>query len=156
MLKRPLQSSSGKVNRHTFTILTQQIKPEKYPEVEDEATVILTYPQTQVIIQASWNWSHNRKDMEIYGTTGYLICQNDRDMLLMEKEADGPFALSATPGLHDPFAFLTKVVKEGHAVEPFGLASLENNLVVMQILEAAKKAAETGQTVAWNRTYATE
>jgi len=39
----------------TVTAITQHIKPDVYQHVDDEATVILTYPRTQVIIQASWN-----------------------------------------------------------------------------------------------------
>ena len=35
--------------------VTQQIKPDVYPKVEDEATIVLTYPKTQAILQASWN-----------------------------------------------------------------------------------------------------
>ena len=48
------------------TAVTQQIKPDVYPRVDDEATIVLTYPKAQAIIQASWNWPFDRKDMEIY------------------------------------------------------------------------------------------
>ncbi|GJM35737.1 MAG: hypothetical protein DHS20C18_47380 [Saprospiraceae bacterium] len=136
----------------TVSCVTQQIKPELYPKVEDEATIILTYPKTQVIIQASWNWSHNRKDMEIYGKSSYIICKNGQDMEVMESEKAGVYSLTAAPlpkGIDDPFAYLHKVVKENYVVEPFGLASVENNKIVIQILEAAKHAAKTGETVVW-------
>lgn len=131
---------------------TQQLKPERYPKVEDDATIILTYPRTQVIIQASWNWSHNRKDMEVYGTTGYIICKDGSQMEILEKEPDGPFDLVAAPlpqGTHDPFALLQKVVKENYQLTPYDVSSLENNMVVMKILEAAKHSAKTGETVLW-------
>src|SRR5438270_12896326 len=54
----------------SVTAVTQQIKPDVYPRVGDEATIILTYPRAQAIIQASWNWPFSRKDMEVYGQTG--------------------------------------------------------------------------------------
>ena len=57
----------------TVTAVTQQIKPEIYPKVDDEATIILTYPKAQAILQASWNWPFGRKDMEVYGATGQAI-----------------------------------------------------------------------------------
>ena len=57
----------------TVTAVTQQIKPDIYPHVDDEATIILTYPKAQAILQASWNWPFGRKDMEVYGRTGYAI-----------------------------------------------------------------------------------
>jgi predicted dehydrogenase len=40
----------------SVTAVTQQIKPDVYPLVDDEATIVLTYPKAQAIIQASWNW----------------------------------------------------------------------------------------------------
>ena len=40
----------------SVTAVTQQIKPDIYPKVDDEATIIVTYPKMQGVIQASWNW----------------------------------------------------------------------------------------------------
>ncbi|MDA0195044.1 MAG: Gfo/Idh/MocA family oxidoreductase [Bacteroidetes bacterium] len=140
----------------TVSCITQQIKPDLYPKVEDEATIILTYPKTQVIIQASWNWSFGRKEMEVYSKTGYLICKNGEDMVLMENEGKNISAMKAEPlpnGIHDPFAYFTKVIKENYIEEPFSPSSLENNKVVMQILEAAKYAQETGSTVVWDNYF---
>src|SRR5437660_9888957 len=57
----------------SVTAVTQQIKPDIYTRVDDEATIVLTYPSAQAIIQASWNWPFSRKDMEVYGQKGYAI-----------------------------------------------------------------------------------
>jgi predicted dehydrogenase len=57
----------------SVTAVTQQIKPDIYKYVDDEATIILTYPRAQAILQASWNWPFDRKDMEVYGKTGSAI-----------------------------------------------------------------------------------
>ena len=57
----------------TVTAVTQTNKPEIYPNVDDEATVILGYPKAQAVLIASWNWAFDRKDMELYGSTGYVI-----------------------------------------------------------------------------------
>jgi len=123
----------------TVSCITQQIKPDLYPKVEDEATIILTYPKAQVIIQASWNWSYGRKDM-----------------VLMENEGKSAIPIMAEPlpnGIQDPFAYLTKVIKENYIVEPFSPSSLENNKVVMQILYAAMYAQKTGSTVVWDEYF---
>jgi len=141
----------------TVSCVTQQIKPDLYPKVEDEATLILTYPESQVNIQASWNWSHNRKDMTVYGKTGYVICKNGEDMEVLVNEKDGPKSFKAKPltrGLHDPFAFFTKVIKENYEMDAFGPSSIGNNLIVMQILEAAKHSSKTGKTVVWDDFFA--
>ena len=136
----------------SVSCITQQIKPDIYPLVEDEATILVEYPESQVIIQASWNWAYNRKDMTVYGKSGVIRCLNGTDMEFMESEEAGFADLEADPlpfGEHDPFAYLTNVVKNDLEVEPWSVSSLENNMMVMQILEAAKISAETGKTVIW-------
>src|SRR5206468_11984971 len=57
----------------TVTAITQQFQPDVYPRVDDEATIVLEYPKAQGIIQASWNWPFNRKDLEVYGHHGLAI-----------------------------------------------------------------------------------
>ncbi len=53
--------------------VARQIKPDIYPKVEDDATIVLMYPKAQAVLEPSWNWPFNRKDMEIYGQTGYVL-----------------------------------------------------------------------------------
>ncbi|MBT8297397.1 MAG: Gfo/Idh/MocA family oxidoreductase [Maribacter sp.] len=140
----------------TVSCITRTIKPDLYPNVDDDATIILTYPKTQVVIQASWNWSHNRKDMAVYGTHGFVFCKNGEDMEVLEDEKVGPYSIKANPlanGTHDPFAFFAKMIKDDLQMDSFGLSALENNLVVMQILEAAKHASKTGETVVWDEFF---
>src|SRR5260370_933487 len=64
----------------TVTAITQHFKPDVYPRVDDEATIILTYPKAQAIVQASWNWPFGRKDLEVYGQTGYAITVGNKDL----------------------------------------------------------------------------
>jgi predicted dehydrogenase len=45
----------------SVTAVTQHFKPAVYPKVDDEATIIVTYPAAQCIIQASWNWPFQPK-----------------------------------------------------------------------------------------------
>ncbi len=138
----------------TVYCLTQQIKPDKYPKVEDDATIVLNYKdKTQVIIQASWNWPYNRKDMAVYGQTGTIKCFTDHTMKMMPpKEEDFKFVevSELENGMHDPFTMLESVVKGKHQLQAFDVSSLENNLIVMQILEAAKQSAKSGKLVYWD------
>ncbi len=143
----------------TVSCVTQQIKPELYPKVEDDATIILTYPQTQVIIQASWNWSHNRKEMTVYGTTGYVHCHDGQQMVYMVDEEEGPRLAEEEPlayGMNDPFAYLKGVINGTINMQPYDVSAPANNTIVMKILEAAKEAAETGQTVVWEEFFSEE
>jgi predicted dehydrogenase len=128
--------------------LTQHIKPEIYPRVEDDATIVLAYPKAQVIIQASWNWPFDRKDLEIYGKTGYVLVP--RPDLLRVRTAKMPDATDATPpplaGVQaDPLAYFAAVAR--NEIQPAGLSSLAVNLVVVEILDAARESAQTGRRV---------
>ena len=129
--------------------VTQHIKPDIYPKVEDEATIILTYPKAQGIIQASWNWPYSRKDMEVYGQKGYIIA--DRNGLKLKPSAEQKEVYQAVPSpakpYHDPFAYLAAVIRREIVMKPTDLSSLQNNMIVMEILEAAKKSARDGKVV---------
>ena len=59
---------------NSVTAVTQQLKNDAtYSRVDNEATMILTYANAQAIIQGSWNWPDHRKDLEIFGTHGYVF-----------------------------------------------------------------------------------
>ncbi|HEY4245724.1 MAG TPA: Gfo/Idh/MocA family oxidoreductase [Lacunisphaera sp.] len=128
----------------SVTAVTQQIKPEIYPKVDDEATIILIYPHAQGIIQASWNWPFGRKDFELYGTHGSLIAPERSTLQL--KTSDAPASGETLPALEgarrDSLDFFAAVVRG--EVKPDGLSSLETNLIVTEILDAARASARTG------------
>ena len=131
----------------TVTAVTQQVKPDIYPKVDDEATIILTYPEAQAILQASWNWPIDRKDMEIYGRTGQAITVGQKGVRV--HLAGKPEEIREAPALTAPtddfLAYFTAVVRG--QVQPSGLSALANNLIVVEILDAARRSAATGQTV---------
>ena len=132
----------------TVSATTRTNKPAIYPHVDDEATVVLQYPGAQVIIQPSWNWPFSRKDMEIYGETGYLITANPRDyrLRLKNEKQDAGFTAPALPHADsDVIRYLTGVVREGR--KPDGLTGLANNLIVTEILSAARESARTGKVI---------
>ena len=132
----------------SVTAVTQQIKPDIYPKVDDEATIIVTYPKTQGIIQASWNWPYNRKDMEVYGQKAFL--KADRNSLIF-KAGDEPEQSKSFPALqapmNDPFAFLAAAVRGSIKINDSDLSSLALNMTVVEILEAARTSASQGKTV---------
>ena len=134
----------------SVTAFTQQIKPEIYPKVDDDATIILQYPKTQAIIQASWNWPFSRKDMEVYGKTGYILADNRSEMrvrLSGEETARLEILEERPTPYDDPFAYLAAVIRGDITIQDYDLSSLENNMLVVEILEAAKQSAKTGKTV---------
>ena len=135
----------------SVTAVTRQFKPDVYPKVDDEATIIVTYPTAQAIIQASWNWPFSRKDMEIYGETGYVIAVDGNNMRIRNRSNANEQTLTVKS--HKPipeadaFMYFAGVVRGEIEVPPHGLYALENNIMVVRILEAARESARTGKTV---------
>jgi predicted dehydrogenase len=133
----------------TVTAVTQQIKPEIYSKVDDEATIILTYPHAQAIIQASWNWPFDRKDMEVYGQTGYVITVKRDDIRLRRGGNDSreeQIAAKPVPAPYDnSLSYVGAVILDG--AKPDALSSLETNVTVTEILDAARRSAQSGKTI---------
>jgi scyllo-inositol 2-dehydrogenase (NADP+) len=127
--------------------VAQSFQPGAYPKVDDEATIVLTYARAQAVIEASWNWPYSRKDMEIYGQKGALRLPN-RDWLFM-RMGDGQEARLPTPALSGPDAdslsYLVAVVRG--SIRPSGLSSLGVNMIVTEVLDAARESARTGRRI---------
>ena len=140
----------------TVSAVTQTFKRDVYPKVDDEATIIITYPKTQVIIQASWNWPVGRKDMEVYGKTGFVFCLDKENMVVMETDQKEKSTLKAPPlseSGRDPFVYFAGVVRGTMKMNPRDLSGPENNEIVVKILEAAKQSAASGKMVVWKDYY---
>jgi len=137
----------------TVTAVLQQIKPDIYPKVDDEASVILTYPTAQAILQASWNWPFDRKDMEVYGRTGsiFTVAKNDVSVRLPHDPQATTRAAAPIPMPYDDsLTYLRAVLLDG--AKPDALSSLETNLIVTEILDAARRSASSGNTIALPQT----
>jgi predicted dehydrogenase len=130
------------------TALVQTRKPDIYPRVDDQATVLVQYSNAQGIIQASWDWPFSRKDFEVYGDKGYAIATGGnslRTRLSGEKSEETPALRELSADEADSVSYLKAVVRG--TVKPDGLSSLENNLIVTEILVAARESARTGKTI---------
>ena len=141
---------------NTVTAVTQQQQRENNPKVDDDATIILTYDNSNAIIQASWNWPIGRKDMEIYGLNGVIYADNRNNLRVRIAEGyDGYkgelYNLEERQSpLNVPFALFAAVIKNEIILNPYDLSSLQNNMIVVEILEAARKSAKTKTTIEIN------
>jgi scyllo-inositol 2-dehydrogenase (NADP+) len=129
--------------------VARQIKPDVYPKVEDDATIVLTYPKATVILEPSWNWPFNVKDLEIYGQTGYVKVPQPDELLVREggkKSEETEITPPPLTGYNaDPLSYLAAVVRG--EIKPSGLSSLDVNMTVVEILDAAHKSAKTGKSI---------
>ena len=137
----------GNARPTSVTAVTQTIKPAVYPRVDDEATIVVTWPEAVGIIQASWNWPFDRKDLEVYGRTGQALTVR-REAVRFRREGraeDEVRSPALTAPDDDPVSYLVAVARG--RVRPDGLSSLANNLIVTEILDAARESARSGRTV---------
>jgi hypothetical protein len=130
----------------SVSAVTLHAKPQIYPKVDDDATVLVEYPKAIGIIQGSWNWPFARKDLEVYGETGYAVATGGTELRVrlpkQTEEVRKPAPLPADE--HDSLAYLVSVV---HGKKPVGVSSLENNMIVTEILDAARESARTGKKI---------
>lgn len=131
------------------TAVTQTLKPQIYSRVDDEATILVEYPKAQGIIQGSWNWPYSRKDLEVYAERGSAIAIGGSELRVRlpgqrQEETRTPGELP--PDERDSVSYLVAVVRG--RLKPAGLSSLQNNMIVIEILSAARESARTGKRVA--------
>ena len=129
----------------SVTAVLKHTKPDVYPKVDDDATILLEYPAAVGIIEASWNWPFGIKDMEVFGKKGYLHALNGNT--LEQRDTDKYYKIEVKPYIYrDYLSYITAVIK-ADANTTNDLSSLENNLIVVRILEAARQSAATGKRV---------
>ncbi|MGM9474989.1 Gfo/Idh/MocA family protein [Pedobacter sp. GSP4] len=132
----------------SVTAVTHQVKKDIYPNVDDDATILLEYPGATGIIEASWNWPFSIKDMEVFGTKGYIQAINEKD--LRSRNGNGGYKVYKAQAPAAEYAnhlnYLAAVLK-GEIKAENDLSSLNNNIIVVRILEAAKASAKTGKKV---------
>ncbi len=122
------------------TAITKQIKPDIYPKVDDEATILIEYKDATGIIEASWNWPFGIKDFEVFGTEGYLHALNGNTMVYRKGDTTSPVSLDQ-PAYDDNLVYLADVLR-GKVKPENDLSSLSNNLIVVKILDAARRSAK--------------
>ncbi len=138
---------------NSVTAITKQLQAENNPKVNDESIILLEYDSLVAVIQASWNWPIARKDMEIYGLKGAIYADNRNDLRIRISEGYDEFSESSMSleempiPFNDPFLLLTALVRNEIKLKKYDLNSLENNMIVVEILDAARTSAKEKKTV---------
>lgn len=131
----------------SVTAVTRQNKPDIYPKVDDDATIVLAYNGAVAVLQASWCWTHDVKEIDVFSERGSVHAGRWNDATVRT-----PDSRPETVELHgrdEPYpnewTYLRHVARGECEVDP--LSSLEYNRIVVEILAAARESAETGKTV---------
>ena len=133
------------------TAIARHYKPEIYPKVEDDATILVEYQGATGQIEASWNWPFGIKDLEVFGDHGYYHAFNSTDIASRMRE-NIKSTKKATPlaaPINDPLVYLAAALN-GQIAATDDQSSLKYNMIVMQILDAAKRSINTGKRIVLN------
>lgn len=130
------------------TAVTRHYKPNIYPNVDDDATIILEYPGATGLIEASWNWPFGIKDLEVFGEKGYLhaLDKENVNSRMRENIKSSKVADPLVAPINDPLIYLTAVL-QNRIPGTDDQSSLKYNMIVMKILDAAKRSAASGKRI---------
>ena len=132
-----------------ITAIAKHYKPKIYPKVEDDATIIVEYPTATGLIEASWNWPLNIKDMEIFGEKGYMHAFDGNNVQLRLHDNNMGKTTKAKPlpaPINDPMTYLYAVIKKKIPAAD-DQSSLKYNMIAMEILDAAKRSINEGKRI---------
>ncbi len=133
----------------SVSAVTRQLQPDLYPQVDDEAVIVVNYRHAVAIVEGSWNWPFSIKQMDVYGRTGYAKTL-DGDTLTVRREGANETASTQAdavpPPYDDPLHYLAAVIR-GEVSEESSFSSLKTNVTVSAILDAARQSAHSGKSV---------
>jgi len=126
----------------TVVASASHLKPLIYPRVDDDATIILTYPGATAVIQASWAWTHDTKEMDVFTQTGSIHAAK-WDAMTLRNVDQPPRVIKPPPRpahLENEWTYLRRVARGECEVDP--LSSLKFNVIVAEILDEARKQVQ--------------
>ncbi len=138
----------------TVTAVTQQIKPDVYPRVDDEATIILTYPKarpscrlpgTGRLSARTWKYTGKKDTRSPCGGMTIRVRRGENSQS-SKKAAKNKLRLSRCQLPYDNSLSYLRAVLSGRN-EPRPPVIFEINLTVTEILDAARRSAATGKTI---------
>lgn len=123
------------------------LRPETFPKVEDNATMILSYRNGVGLFEGSWDLPRSFQELEVFGLQGSVLMQNGKVTLRKgQRSPEESLPVEAlVPVNADPIAYMVDRVRSKKPVE--GIVALDINVDVVEIIEAAKKSVKTGAAV---------
>lgn len=139
----------GKPTR--VSAVTQKLKVDQHNAVDDDATIVLGYPDGTAVIEASWDWPYSMGQVQVFGPKGSLLA-TARDLFSRSPKgnvANGALEgerVALDPPAHEtgnPISYFVDCIRNNKPVED--PLSMKLNVQVMEILDAARESARTGK-----------
>lgn len=127
------------------------LRPERFPKVEDEATLVLSYPNAVGIFEGSWDLPRSMQDLEVFGRPGgttppgslYMTHAGVQIQVGRDKRELKIDPLPANES--EPVAYMVSRIQSGKPIE--GLTGIDINVKVIRIIDLAKESIKTGSAV---------
>jgi predicted dehydrogenase len=126
---------------------------DQHNAVDDDATIVLDYPDGTAIIEASWDWPYNMGQVQVFGPKGSLLA-TARDLFSRSPKSnvangalDGE-RVAVDPPVHErsnPVSYFVDCIQNNKPIED--PLSMKLNVQVMEILDSARESARTGKQV---------
>lgn len=131
----------------SVTATVHQLQPDRFPKVDDNAVLVLSYPNAVGVFEASWNLPRGFQQLEILGTAGSLAMNRQQ----LAHQAKGKQSVQVElPKLDEvashPVRYMIDRVTSGKPLEH--IVALDLNIAAVQVLEAAKLSAREKRSVA--------
>jgi predicted dehydrogenase len=125
------------------------LQPERFPHVEDNATMVFGYKDGVGLFEGSWDLPRGFQDLEVFGRSASMTMVNNKVELRKNGRAATyePVPIDPLPKERaTPLAYMANAI-ETHQ-PPAGLVSLDMNVQVVEIIDAAKQSIQSGKAVA--------
>ncbi len=124
----------------------QQLQPERFPKVDDNAVIVLTYPQGMGVFEASWNLPRGYQQLEVIGSKGSIAMNRAEATLQASRKQPAPMDVGELDATNShPVRYMIDRVRRDAPLEH--IVALDLNVNAMHILDAAVRSAKTGEVV---------
>ena len=130
----------------TVYATAQHLRPERFPKVEDNATLVLNYKKFSGVFEGSWDLPRSMQDLEIFGSKASAYMTNGKVEVRQGRDAATSAAVAPLkPEDAEPIAHMINAIKTGKPLG--GMVGLDINVQVIEIIDAAKESIKTGRAV---------
>jgi predicted dehydrogenase len=127
------------------------LRPERFPKVEDAATLVLSYPKAVGIFEGSWDLPRSFQDLEVFGRPdgatppGSLYMTHSSVQVQLGRDKRDLKIEPLPADESEPVAYMVSRIQAGKPIE--GLTGIDINVKVIRIIDLAKESIKTGHKV---------
>jgi predicted dehydrogenase len=135
----------------TVFATVNHLRPDRFPNVEDNATLVLTNANGVGVFEGSWDLPRSYQDLEVFGRPDgqkapASVYMSQKSVTLQKGKEKSSLPIEPLPeGENEPVAYMAARIKADKPVE--GLTAIDINVDVIHIIDLAKESVKTGKAV---------